>query len=464
MSDSIRSQTPALRAGASVSNTKTEGSYLLGHILRFGRMLRLMGVQVSVRQMLDLVEAIQHVSITEPLNFYYAARALLVNRREDLPVFDQAFKIFWRSIPQPPTNRKGSGQGKRARLPGEPDTGSPGEEEEGALRVEQAPGEGDGEQALAVQIARFSPMEILRQKDFGEMSWEEIQAAKQALARLDWKLGERRTRRYHPGHKGRLDLRRVMRDNLSKGGVPITLAYRTRAHHPRPLVVLCDVSGSMERYSRMLLHFIHALTHGLTGVDVEAFVFGTRLTRITHHLRHKDVDESVDEVGKAVLDWSGGTRIGEAIKTFNFHWARRVLGRGAVVLVISDGWDRGDVDLLTRELAWLQRSAYRLMWLNPLMGSNEYLPSQRGMAAALAYVDDLLPGGNLASLEQLADVLSDVNLNRPERKQHPRLPQTIEAGPSEAVKLEEHPFTKVVAEYPWLKIFAELGKMNNGQR
>ena len=449
---------------ASVDLNRSEG-YLLAHILRFGQMLRLMGVPVSLRQMLDLVEATRHVPIAEQLNFYCAAQALLVNCREDLPIFDQAFSVFWRSINPPQSSRTGNEKGKRARLPGEPDADSSSPEEGGRLAVGQAPGDGEGEQAIAVQIGRYSPMEVLRQKDFGEMSWEEVQAAKRALARLDWKLGERRTRRFHPGRPGRLDLRRVMRNNLSNGGEPIVLSFRTRAYHPRPLVVLCDVSGSMERYSRMLLHFIHALTHGLTGVDVEAFVFGTRLTRITHHLRHKDVDESMDEVGKAVLDWSGGTRIGEAIKTFNFRWARRVLGRSAVVLIISDGWDRGDVDLLTHELARLQRSAYRLMWLNPLMGWNEYQPSQRGMAAALDYVDDLLPGCNLAGLEQLAEVLSAVRLNRPERKQHPRLP--CPAADSSAPKiqgLEEHPFVKVVAEYPWINIFAELGKLNNGEK
>ena len=445
-----------------LSLTPNRPGYLLGHVLRFGRMLRLMGVQVSLRQMLDLVEATRYVPVTEQLNFYCAARALLVNRREDLPVFDQAFEMFWRSIHQPQSDRKGSGPGKRPRLPGEPGAGRPGEED--SDQVDQAPGQGATEQAVAVQIARYSPLEVLRHKDFGEMSWEEIQAARRAIARLDWRLGERRTRRYHPGRKGRLDLRRMMRHNLSKGGEPITLAHRMRAYHPRPLVVLCDVSGSMERYSRMLLHFIHALTHGLTGVDVEAFVFGTRLTRITHHLRHKDVDESMDQVGKTVLDWSGGTRIGEAVKTFNFHWARRVLGRGAVVLIISDGWDRGDVDLLTRELARLQRSAYRLMWLNPLIGANEYQPSQRGMAAALDYVDDLLPGRNLASLEQLAEMLSDVRLHRPERKQHPHLPPAREAGAPESGRLKEHPFVKVVAEYPWLKMYDELGKLSNGQR
>ena len=397
---------------------------LLGHLLRFGRLLRLMGVPLSLRQMLDLVEATQYVPITDASSFYCAARAMLVHRREDLPVFDQAYAIFWRAVNAPASGLKANEQPKRARLPRD-HSRRPGEKEGGGQpQGERTAGEeaDDGQDQRWVRPARYSPREILRHKDFGEMSWEEIQAAKRAMNELEWKLGQRRTRRYAPGKRGRLDLRRVMRNNLSKGGELIQLAYRMRIYHPRPLVVLCDVSGSMERYSRMLLHFTHALTHGLAGVDVEAFAFGTRLTRITHHLRHKDVDESFDEVGKAVLDWSGGTRIGEAIKTFNFHWARRVLGRGAVVLIISDGWDRGDVGLLSHELARLQSAAYRLMWLNPLMGDAGYQPRQQGMEAALAHVDDLLPGGNLASLEQVARVLSGVQRNRPERKQKPRWP------------------------------------------
>ena len=173
----------------------------------------------------------------------------------------------------------------------------------------------------------------------------------------------------------------------------------------------------MERYSRMLLHFAHALTHGLKEVETEVFVFGTRLTRITHHLRHRDVDESLDAVGKAVEDWAGGTRIGDAIKTFNYEWARRVLGRGAVVLIISDGWDRGDVSMLAHEMARLQRTAHRVIWLNPLLGMENYEPIQRGMAAALPYVDDFLPVHNLASLEQLADLLASVGETRPVRRQ-----------------------------------------------
>ena len=394
---------------------------LLGQLLRFGQLLRLMGLQVSLRQMLDLVEATEHVPITDKYDFYCAARALLVVRREDLPVFDEAFALFWRSEEQPAGGREVNGPARRARLPREGAAGSEGNDD--GERKEPAPAEGgtdepapgDGARLvnLSVRRARYSAREALRTKDFGEMSWEEVQAAKRAIAKLEWRLGRRLTRRYRRGRKGKLDLRRVVRENLANEGELISLPHRTRAQRLRPLVVLCDVSGSMERYSRMLLHFVHALTHGLDGVDVEAFVFSTRLTRITHHLRHRDIDECLDRVGKAVPDWSAGTRIGEAIRSFNYHWARRTLGRGAVVLVISDGWDRGDVDLLASEAARLQRSAYRLIWLNPLVGADGYEPSQRGMAAALGFVDDLLPGRNLAGLEQLAEILSGLHLERP---------------------------------------------------
>lgn len=435
------------------------GGHLLAHVLQFGRLLRLMGINVSLSQMLDLVKALGYISITDRDSFYYSARALLVNRREDLPVFDQAFRIFW-DMQQPPEKRDPTKptKTKRARLPERPSHGP----RTGPVRFEQSELEAqaaDGEQLVHAQkfTQTYSPTEVLRHKDFNEMTWEEIQEAKRAIASLGWKLGQRRTRRYHVGPKGRLNLRSIVRDNLSRGGEPLKLSYRLRVHRPRPLVILCDISGSMERYSRMLLHFIHALTHGLKDVPVEAFVFGTRLTRITHHLRHRDVDESMDEVGKAVSDWSGGTRIGEALKTFNFRWARRVLGSGAVVLVISDGWDRGDIDLLRREVARLQRSCYRLVWLNPLLGTPGYRPDQRGMVAALPFIDDFLPGHNLASLEQMADILSSVGMTKPERKQHPILAAAQADSPSPASyevgqpSPREQSVRHLVREYPFLR-------------
>lgn len=402
------------------ANNGDAGGYLLGHLLRFGRLLRTMGVDVSLSQILDLVRAFEFVSITDRGDFYYTTRTVLINRREDRPVFDQAFAIFWRTMQQFDDPAEGAGDVdpdtlKRLRLPAE----AAGDEDRGD----------EDEKQVLERMLSYSASESLREKDFSEMTWEEIQEAKRAIARLEWNLGMRRTRRYARGRKGRLDLRRVIRDNLAHGGEPISLSYRSRSERPRPLVVLCDVSGSMERYSRMLLHFAHSLSHGLKDVDVEAFVFGTRLTRITHHLRHKDIDESLDEVSDSVEDWSGGTRIGESIKRFNFEWTRRVLGRGAVVLIISDGWDRGDTDLLEREMARLQRSCHRLIWLNPLLGMDEYEPIQQGMAAALPYVDDFLPVHNLESLEQLAGTLSEVGSLRPTRKQHKRMPvRKLEVG------------------------------------
>ena len=410
----------------------------MGQLLRFGRLLRVMGVETSLRQMLELVDALEYVSIADRLDFYCAARALLVTRREDLLVFDQAFAIFWSTresaLAHPPGLDKEPAAKpplKQARLPRSESPEASINRQVG--KAEPVPnkdaGDNQDEQAPITKIAYYSPIEVNRQKDFREMTWEEIQAARHAMAAMEWRIGMRRTRRYQRGRRGRLDLRRVMRDNLRYGGEVLTLAYRTHALHPRPLVVLCDISGSMERYSRMLLHFIHALTHHWTGVDVEAFAFGTRLTRITHHLRHKDVDESLDELGKRVKDWSGGTRIGETIKFFNFRWARRVLGRGAVVLIISDGWDRGDSQLLAREMDRLQRSSYRVMWLNPLLGTTGYEPRQQGMTAAMHFVDDFLPGGNLASLEQLAKILSSIAMHRPERRQNVRPSQLADLSP-----------------------------------
>ena len=185
---------------------------------------------------------------------------------------------------------------------------------------------------------------------------------------------------------------------------------------PRPLVVLADISGSMERYTGLLLHFVLGLARSLDQ-PVEAFLFGTRLTRVTRELHRRGSEQVLREISRAVPDWSGGTRIGQALKTFNYDWARRVLGRGAVVLLISDGWDRGDIGLLRHEMARLQRSCYRLIWLNPLLGSAEYEPLTRGIQAALPYVDDFLPVHDLASLEHLAVYLQGLEDVRPTRRQ-----------------------------------------------
>jgi uncharacterized protein with von Willebrand factor type A (vWA) domain len=205
-----------------------------------------------------------------------------------------------------------------------------------------------------------------------------------------------------------LDLRRTLRRSLRAGGEVFSWAYREPKLKPRPLVIIADISGSMERYTRVLLHFIYGMKAGLAQ-RVEAFVFSTRLTRITRPLQIRDLDLALKNVGELVNDWAGGTRIGESLKMFNFQWGRRVLGRGAVVLIISDGWDRGNVELLKREMARLKRNCHRLIWLNPLLGAPDYEPLTRGIQAALPHIDDFLPVHNLASLEDLADRLAELD-------------------------------------------------------
>jgi uncharacterized protein with von Willebrand factor type A (vWA) domain len=220
------------------------------------------------------------------------------------------------------------------------------------------------------------------------------------LARLIWNPGERRTRRWIPGRGSRLDLRRAISDSLRTGGDIVALKRRTRRIRPRPLVLLCDVSGSMERYSRMLLHFAHAVSR--RHQRVEAFLFSTELTRVTRELGLPRPDDALSAVSRAVRSWSGGTRIGAAVKEFHQRWSRRVLVGGPVVLIISDGWDCGDPGELRDQIARLQRSSHRLIWLNPLIGTADYAPLTRGLQAALPFVDDFLPARTLSNLADLA--------------------------------------------------------------
>jgi uncharacterized protein with von Willebrand factor type A (vWA) domain len=402
---------------------------LLSHVLAFTQMLHSMGVPVSTGQTLDLVRALEHAPIVSREDFRGAARCTLISRREDLPQFDAAFEFFWRSgggfdpamlaipVMKVPT--------KPPRLPRQRPEG---DEDEG-----QGQGEREEQEERVGLTLQFSALESLRTKDFGSFSFEEVQAAKELLRALEWRIPPRRTRRKRPAPRGRLlDMRRMLRHNLRFGGEPVELTYREPRQRQRPLVVLCDISGSMDRYSRILLQFVHTISNGLH--DVESFVFGTRLTRITRLLREKDIDEAVGAVSKQVVDWSGGTRIGDAIKEFNYLWGRRVLGRGPVVLLISDGWDRGDPKVLGREMERLQRSCYRLIWLNPLLGSANYRPLTQGIQAALPFVDDFLPVHNLLSLEQLGERLSALGTRRPSRKQRAAVARERE-GPGEGLAL-----------------------------
>jgi len=395
-------------------------SYLLHNLILFGRLLRGLGLDVNPGRMMDLVQALGLIEIGRKPDFYHAARSLLVHRREDIPLFDQAFEMFWRKpaegwstldlslLSQPPKRRGPVFTAPPLRPPDNPP-------EDG----KQNPPDPDKPPVVQVTLT-YSAREALRRKDFADLTGEELEAIKRLMADLIWQLGQRRTRRRQPGRGELPDLRRTLRRSLKYGGEVLEWARREPKRKPRPLVVIADISGSMERYTRLLLHFIYGLAEGLEQ-PVEAFVFSTRLTRVTRQLRGRDVERALRQVSQVVPDWSGGTRIGEAIQTFNFDWGRRVLGRGAVALLISDGWDRGDVAVLRKEMARLQRSCYRLIWLNPLLGSPEYEPLTRGMQAALPYIDDFLPVHNLASLEDLAGQLASLGQRRQSQRTRVRV-------------------------------------------
>jgi uncharacterized protein with von Willebrand factor type A (vWA) domain len=393
---------------------------LLHNMILFGRLLRALGLDVNPGRMIDLVQALAFVEIGRKPDFYYTTRSLLVHDREDLPLFDQAFDLFWRKPREeglwmelfqlrPPARDE-----RPIITPPAPKSDSP--------PTEEAADEDEDDVLQVIEVTQtYSQREVLRNKDFGELSAEEIKAVKRFMAQMIWELGWRRTRRQKPGQGTQLDLRRSLRRNLRYGGEIMEWPRRQPKFKPRPLVIIADISGSMERYTRLLLYFIYSLAARLAQ-QVEAFVFSTHLTRVTRQLRGHDIDHALQEVAHHVTDWAGGTRIGEALKTFNFQWGRRVLGRGPVVLLISDGWDRGDPDLLRVEIGRLQRSCYRLVWLNPLLGSDQYEPLTRGMQAALPHIDDFLPVHNLASLEDLAIHLTQLTQEkRPLRRQQTAL-------------------------------------------
>lgn len=384
------------------------------NLLLFGRLLRGLGLDVGPGRLRDLAAALGHVAIGERSDVYFAARSLLVHRREDIVLFDAAFEAFWRR-PREGTSTldlQALGERRRYRRPGfEPAVAPPAQSSGEDART-------SGEPPRLVAARTYTAEEVLRHKDFAELCGEELDTVRDMIRRLSWQLGDRLSRRRRPGRGARLDLRRTLRRSLRHGGELLAWATNQRKSKPRPLVILADMSGSMERYTRLLLLFVYGLAAGLQQ-SVEAFVFGTRLTRITRELRGRDADRTLSEVARHVPDWSGGTRIGEALREFNYRWGRRVLGRGPVVLLISDGWDRGEPARLSEEMARLQRSCHRLIWLNPLLGAPGYEPLVRGMQAALPYVDDFLPVHDVACLEDLGQCLRSLEPERPGRAQRP---------------------------------------------
>ncbi|HYB09545.1 MAG TPA: VWA domain-containing protein [Alphaproteobacteria bacterium] len=397
--------------------SEPEGGKLVANLMHFARVLRRAGLPIGPGRVLAAVDAVRAVGITSREDFYWTLHAVFVNRREHRQIFDQAFHIFWRNPKL--LERMMSLMLPTVRVPeGEGHEDMPSRRLVEALSAD-APGRGDAEdearepEIVADAALTYSDREILQKMDFEQMTSEEMRTAKAVMARIRLPIMKTPTRRFRADPTGRrIDMRATLRASLRGGGQDIDLRHRSRRERHPPIVVLCDISGSMSRYSRMLLHFLHALTNDRDRVHT--FLFGTRLTNITRHLRQRDVDVALDRVANAVEDWSGGTRIGASLGDFNRHWSRRVLGQGAVLLFISDGLDRDAGEGLAEEMERLHKSCRRLIWLNPLLRYEGFEPKSLGMRAILPHVDDFRTVHNLESLTQLAEALGEAGARREE--------------------------------------------------
>ncbi|MAT99636.1 MAG: CoxE [Anaerolineaceae bacterium] len=377
---------------------------LLTNLLTFTHLLRQAGLPVSPEQSRDFAQALTLVDVGSREQVYHTARSLLVTRQEHLDLFTTIFNSFWRThgghqLPQ----------GQKA--PVAPRHNRPSEQFNVVTYMAYKAKQTDEEIDIADKSGTFSRAELLGNKLFADMTPEELETIKQLMQEMRWELAQRQTRRRVPDKRGdRLHLRQAMRAATKFGGVPLQLSWQSRKIKQRPFVLIADISGSMEKYGRLLLQFFYSFSHSFK--NVECFVFGTRLTRITGQLKLKNIDQAIDEAARDVIDWSGGTRIGDSLRTFNQQWSRRVLRRGAIALIISDGWERGDVSVLRREMRYLQHRCHRLIWLNPLLGRRSYQPLVEGMAAALPYIDDFLPIHNLQSLRELSQHLGALGQHR----------------------------------------------------
>jgi uncharacterized protein with von Willebrand factor type A (vWA) domain len=377
--------------------------HLADNVVHFTRVLRAAGLPVGADRALLALEALRVAGIESRRDFHATLRACLIDRGEHRALFDQAFEVFWKDPDL-------LGQVLRMMLPVAPATvAAPAERANRRLAEALSRRTGTARQtAQPVALPSWSERERLRSIDFDAMTSAEWLAARRMVATLDPFFARRVTRRFEPSARGaRIDFRRLLRTAARDGGDAALPRTRPRTR-PAPLTVIVDISGSMARYSRMFLHFIHALASGPRAAELRlhAFVFGTRLTAITRHVRARDPDEALARVAGAVPDWSGGTRIGECLHDFNRQWARRVLAGGSTVLLVTDGLERGDVARLARETERLAKSCRELVWLNPLLRYEEFEPRALGIAAMLPHVHRFLPVHNLRSLEALAEVLT----------------------------------------------------------
>lgn len=372
----------------SIALDPVDGEILLANVARFGRLLRGAGLDVDSGQIATFARALTLLGVGRRADVRAAGRAIFVRRREDGRLYEAAFDLFWR-------RQAGSStvsdrlprlrQDERREQPADPAVGAG----------------GDQELMAAVRRGAASLTEELRTADFGALTAEEARDAQAMIEALRPRLPMRRARRSRSGRSGhRPAARAMLRHALGTGGEALRWRWLRRTEQPRPIVLVCDISGSMERYSRFMLRFAHALQR--SGAPLEVFVFGTRLTRITRQLRVRSPDAALRRVAEKVVDWSGGTRIGDSLHELNRRWVRRTIRSGAIVLLVSDGWERGDPALLAREMGTLRRSCHRLLWIDPLAARPGFEPATVGLQAALPFVDELVPAASVASLEELA--------------------------------------------------------------
>lgn len=387
---------------------------LAENIVYFARALRAAGIPVGPGAVLDALEAVKVAQVGSREDFYWTLHSVFVKRHEHSVLFDQAFRIFFRKrayIEKLIASMLPIAPPQKSKAP-----------PAGAQRIQDALFAGlnaqDRDKSEIEVDARFtvSDRELLRQKDFAQMTAAEIAAAKDAIARLVLPLNEVRTRRLAPNRRGRIiDIRRTLRASMKAGGAVIDLKYLGPKTKEPPIVALLDISGSMSQYTRLFLHFLHAVTDARKRVTT--FLFGTRLTNVTRALKERDPDEALAACSANVADWSGGTRIGTSLRTFNKQWARRVLTQGAVVLLITDGLERDADDTLAFEIDRLHRSCRRLIWLNPLLRFEGFEARARGVKTIMPHVDELRPIHNLESMEELVRALSRM----PARDHDPKL-------------------------------------------
>ncbi len=386
-----------------VNRLAARGQGTVANVLAFGRVLKELGIKVGLSQAIDASRALEYVDVGRRADFRAVLRANLVSDKEEIALFERAFDLFWRALPAEEL------LAETADLPALP-----------SENAEIEPGDGDNQEEILESLAggandksaeseplavpTYSPAEALGKKDFSDLGTEESRAISRAILMIATKIATQVSRRKKRATKGDdVDLRATMRKSVKYGGEVIELARRKRRIKKTRVVLLCDVSGSMDCYSRFLIQFMYGLQNELWGV--ETFVFSTALSRITHLIRTKEIAGALERISHSVLGWSGGTNIGRSLATFNRDFAPSLVTHRTVVVVISDGWDRGDVTVLEREMQSLKRRCYKMIWLNPLLASENYEPLCKGMQAALPYIDLFLSVNNLNSLVALGRTL-----------------------------------------------------------